>query len=402
VRVSGLLAGLSCAVLAVGLLSGCGGAAPVSGGPAGTTTITISAGGCGHGWVHPHTGLQTFQLHNASSGAGEVYLINPQGGNLDPDSVSAPVYAEVQGLGPGTTTPMKVDVGSGAYAFECELQYYGVSIGPIVQIPGNARGTPGILSVTYENLAGPFASPAAQYRAFVSAGLDTLVAKTDALLVDVRAGDLSAARRAWLASHLAYERLGAAYGTFGTFDTEIDGRADGLPGGVNSPEFTGFYRMEYGLWHDQTAATLTGPASRLDRDVRALRAAFPRLQLVLSDLGLRTHEILENALQFQLTGHDDYGSGTTLATTLANIDGTRELLQVLHTLLVARYSGLPHVDFWLNRLQNLIVSARHPDGSWTSVSQLSTPKREQIDAAAGQTLQVLAPIAAIFEVEKQL
>ena len=38
-----------------------------------------------------------------------------------------------------------------------------------------------------------------------------------------------------------------------------------------------------------------------------------------SDIGLRTHEILENTLQFQLTGHDDYGGGTTLATTLANI-----------------------------------------------------------------------------------
>jgi len=400
-RVPGLLTGLCCAALAVGLLSGCAGAAPAAGGPA-ETIITISPGGCGQGWVHPHTGLQTFQLHNTSSGAAEVYLINPVGGSIDPDSVSAPVYAEVEGLGPGTTTPMQVDVGSGSYAFECELQYTGPIIGPIVQIPGSVRGTPGILSVTYNNLAGSVGSPAAQYRAYVSVGLDTLVGQTNTLLADVRAGSLSAVRQAWLTAHLTYERLGAAYGTFGNFDTEIDGRPDGLPGGVNSPEFTGFYRVEYGLWHGQTAAALTGLVSQLDHDVRALRAAFPHLQLVLSDLGLRTHEILENDLQFQLTGHDDYGSGTTLATTLANIEGTQELLQVLHVLLVARYSGLPQVGFWLNRLQNLILAARHPNGSWTPVSQLSTPQRELIDAAAGQALQVLAPIAAIFEVEKQL
>ena len=123
---------------------------------------------------------------------------------------------------------------------------------------------------------------------------------------------------------------------------------------------------------------------------------------MLSDLGLRTHEILENALQFQLTGHDDYGSGTTLATTLANIEGTRELLQVLHPLLVTRYLGLPQVYVWLDRLQGLILAARHPNGSWTPVSELSVPQREQIDAAASESLQVLAPIAAIFEVEKQL
>ena len=54
------------------------------------------------------------------------------------------------------------------------------------------------------------------------------------------------------------------------------------------------------------------------------------MEVDLLDVGLRTHEILENALQFQLTGHDDYGSGTTLATTAANITGTRELLTILH------------------------------------------------------------------------
>ena len=72
-----------------------------------------------------------------------------------------------------------------------------------------------------------------------------------------------------------------------------------------------------------------------------LQAAFPAMEVDLLDIGLRTHEILENALEFQLTGQDDYGSGTTLATTAANITGTRELLQILHPLLVARYRGLP-------------------------------------------------------------
>ena len=56
--------------------------------------------------------------------------------------------------------------------------------------------------------------------------------------------------------------------------------------------------------------------------MHALLAWWPSQQIALRGLGLRTHEILENALEFQLTGHDDYGSGTTLATTLANIQGT--------------------------------------------------------------------------------
>ncbi len=120
------------------------------------------------------------------------------------------------------------------------------------------------------------------------------------------------------------------------------------------------------------------------------------MEIDLLDIGLRTHEILENALQFQLTGHDDYGSGTTLATTAANITGTEELLTILHPLLVPRYAGLPQVYRWLARLQDLL-HAQHHGGSWTPVSKLSMIAREQIDAAASQSLEDLAPIAVITE-----
>jgi iron uptake system component EfeO len=121
------------------------------------------------------------------------------------------------------------------------------------------------------------------------------------------------------------------------------------------------------------------------------------MEVDLLDIGLRTHEILENALEFQLTGHDDYGSGTTLATTQANIQGTLELLKVLHPLLAARYRQLPAVYTWLDRLSSLIAAAQRLGGSWTPAGELSTYRREQIDAAASQALEELAPIAVITE-----
>ena len=166
---------------------------------------------------------------------------------------------------------------------------------------------------------------------------------------------------------------------------------------MDNPQFTGFYRVEYGLWHGQSAAELAGPASQLDHDVRALQAAFPHMQLVLSDLGLRTHEILENALQFQLTGHDDYGSGTTLATTPPTSRAPESCCSILHPLLVSALPGPAPVYTWLNRLQGLILAPAAPGRQLDSGEQLSVPQREQIDAAASQALQVLAPIAVITE-----
>src|SRR5580692_539856 len=358
-------------------LSGCGSAAAGN-------VITVNTGGCGTGWHQAHAGMQTFQISNSSTGGAEVDLINPANGAI---------YAEVDQVGPGTTVPMRVDLGSGRYAFRCLIEDTDTITGPAVRIGGHLRGAAGILPVTSADLLGP----AKAYHAYVTAGLTTLASQVGTLTGLIRAGRLGAARRAWLPAHLTYERLGAAYGTFGNYDTEIDGRPDGLPEGVSDPAFTGFYRLEYGLWHGQSAAELAAPAAALDRDVRELRTLWPGMEEDLTDLGLRTHEILENALEFQLTGHDDYGSGTTLATANANITGTYELLSILRPLLVPRYRGLPSGYTWLSRLRTLLLAQQHPDGSWTPVSRLSPRQREQIDAAASQALEELAPIAVITE-----
>ena len=69
-------------------------------------------------------------------------------------------------------------------------------------------------------------------------------------------GSRALAEQAWLVAHLDYARLGAVYDTFGDFDSEINGRADGLIGGVRSAKFTGFLRLEYALWHGQPQTTL--------------------------------------------------------------------------------------------------------------------------------------------------
>jgi iron uptake system component EfeO len=370
-----------------GLLTACGGsggtpatAAAASTAPAGA--ISVSESGCGGTWHLARPGWHTFQVYNAGTAGADIDLINPANGAE---------YAEIESSGPGTTTPMSLDVGSGKYAFLCQFQDFDPLTGPTVTVAGHAKGTPAILPITYNDL-NPLAK---KYQAELESGLKVLAGETGTLTSAVRGGNLAAAKRDWLTAHLQYETLGDAYDAFGNYDTEIDGRADAV--GVNSPNWTGFYRLEYGLWHGQSTAQLTPVAATLDKDVNALVAWWPSQQVPLIDLGRRTHEILENALEFQLTGHDDYGSGTTLATTAANITATRALLSLLHPLLAPRYPGLPAVYTGLDQLQTLLEKEHLPNGSWVAVASLPTETRQQIDAACGQLLQELAPIASIAE-----
>src|ERR1019366_2538124 len=130
--------------LAVGLVTGCaGGAVAQTAGAQAGNLITISAAGCGAGWRHPVAGLQTFQVRNAAATEVEVALI---------DSDNSAVYAQVEGVGPGTTRPMQADVGSGAYAFQCEGSIYGTRVGPTVRVPGHFRGGSAVLPVSLNDI----------------------------------------------------------------------------------------------------------------------------------------------------------------------------------------------------------------------------------------------------------
>ncbi|HJQ47961.1 MAG TPA: EfeM/EfeO family lipoprotein [Amycolatopsis sp.] len=352
---------------------------------AGNPVIAVSRSSCGQGWTDPKPGAQTFQLHNTDSVTAEADLIDPDTGT---------VFGEIEGLGSGTTRTMQVTLGNGSYAFRCAPEETDPIVGPSVTITGgDERSGPAVVPVTRNDLLGALRS----YQDYVGTGLGTLVTQTDALQAALHSGNRGASDGAWLTAHLTYERLGAAYDAFGDSDSAINGTADGLPGGVADDGFTGFHRLEYGLWHAQDMSALAAVADRLADDVHKLHDAFADLQVDPNDLGLRAHEIMENTLQFELTGRTDYGSGTNLATALANLDGTRAVLTVLRPLLVPRLPQLSEVDNWVNRTDAALHSAQRPDGTWTPVAQLAAGPREKINADVSELTELLAPVAAIAE-----
>lgn len=351
----------------------------------GDPVIAISRSGCGQGWTGPRPGVQTFQLHNTGSVTAGADLI---------DSATGAVYGEIEGLGPGTTRPLRVTLGDGTYAFRCLPEETDAIVGPSVTITGGRDPSgPAVVPVTDNDLLGPLEA----YQDYVAGGLTELVADTDTLRDAVRSQDRAAAEAAWLTAHLSYERLGAAYNAFGDFDAAINGTADGLPGGTSDSGFSGFHRLEYGLWRNEAMPDLATVAGKLDSDVHKLHDSFGELRIGQNDLGLRAHEIMENTLQFEITGRTDYGSGSNLATALADLDGTRAVLNVLRPLLVPRLPSLSEVDGMVDRTEVALRSARRPDGSWPPVAQLSREQREKIDGLVGELTELLAPVAVIAE-----
>jgi high-affinity iron transporter len=368
------------ALLALGMmLAACGSKAAVVGGV--STSISVTSQKCAPQWSGPQTtGAKSFSVTNSTSLTEDVQLLNP-----DVDRV----YGEILTLGPGTTRPLTVTLGPGKYSWQCASVDNVVISSSLEPVRGpKVASSPSYVPTTPDILAPSVAA----YQQTITSGLGVLATDTDALLVDVRTGNVAAAKAAWLTTHLDYERLGAAYDTFGGYDDLINGRANGLVGGVDNPSWSGFRRLEYALWHGQPQTELLTITGKLDTDVHRLQRAFPHQLFLNTDVALRAHEILENALQFELTGETDEGSHTNLATVWANAQGTQSVLNALQPLLQVRNPSLfSSAETQLGAFTSLVHSFDR-GGSWTPVESLTITEHEQIDASIDGLLEQLAMI----------
>jgi iron uptake system EfeUOB component EfeO/EfeM len=248
--------------------------------------------------------------------------------------------------------------------------------------------------------------PMTEYRAHVRGLLDVVQGQVATLVARLQAGDVSGAESAWLSAHLSWLEIGqddGAYGAFGDLGRQIDGTAAGLANGTADPRFIGFHRVELDLWTRGDVAAAASDAVGLQRLVTPLAAArlgpeLPTTPAGLSVWTLRAHEILEDGLRDTLTGDDEYGSATALASITADVAATREMVTLLAPVIEPR---APRLVGRARRQLAAVVRAAQAglvDGRWVAISRLAPGLRERLDAAVGAVLETLAPIPDVIQV----
>jgi high-affinity iron transporter len=356
-------------------------------GGSGAHRVVVSDTGCGFHWTPPRSGRTIFSISSAS--ADTTFSVAIVGAD------QRSIYGQIDELAPGTELPLDVVLPPGGYAFRCETSSGYTLVSPTEQVRGGpVAGAHPYTPVDKQQME----LAMLDYRASLLPILRRLASDTDRLTAAVADERLAAARSLWLPAHLDYAQLGVAYDTFGQFNDEIDGRPLGLPGGVHDPDFTGFLRLEYGLWHRQPAGELRPVAAALDRAVHGLLEQFPKMQIPTGDLSLRAHEILENTLQFELTGETDEGSHTNLATAWANAKGTGLALRALSTVLEqASPRLLADATTGVDEFTAELKSYRHPDGNWVPLQSLTTGQRERLDGTLSGLLEHLELVPDVLQ-----
>ncbi|MEO9238234.1 MAG: iron uptake transporter permease EfeU [Jatrophihabitantaceae bacterium] len=348
--------------------------------------VTVTDQSCAADWTEPTAGSRTYSVANQSSHAVDIELVVSSG---------QAIVAEIEVLGPGTDRELPITLGPGSYNWKCV--YAGASsresasrtVHPATDQPGLVTNT--LRPVTAAELA----PVAARYRTYVTGRLDLLDRQVNALAADLNRGDRAAAQQDWLAGHLTYHQLGAAYNAFGEAGAAVDGLASGLPLGVRDPGFTGFHRIESALWSGSVTSGIVGPARALVSSVRALRAQLPKFSFDPNDITLRAHEIVEDTVRFVLTGQDDYGSGSGYRTAQADLAGDRAVVDLLAPLLQQRSANLVPAIHRDQAVANAALARGVATGA--AVRHADRVTRQAVNAAISQLAETLAPIPDLLE-----
>jgi iron uptake system EfeUOB component EfeO/EfeM len=245
-----------------------------------------------------------------------------------------------------------------------------------------------------------YRAPMAAYRRHVRRELGRMLVAVERLRAATRAGDLVAARAAWLSESTRYEHIGAAYGAFGDLDQAINGRPGGLEGGVRSPHFTGLHRIELALWGRRSTRDAAPYTGRLSRDVaRLCRQVGGRLEIDPLDYSLRVHEILEDSLHLVLAERAAPWSGSALVALRSEVAGTRVVLDTLRPMLARRdpSGAVRESDHALDRLDRALARLRRPDGSLPRWDALALREREKINALTAGAAEQLAYLPELID-----
>jgi Predicted periplasmic lipoprotein involved in iron transport len=205
--------------------------------------------------------------------------------------------------------------------------------------------------------------PIVDYKLYVSERLQDLVDGTRAFVEAVKAGDLARAQRLYAPARQPYEAAEPIAELFSDLDAAIDARADDYELGEKDPAFSGFHRLEYGLFALQTTEGLAPWADKLMADVLALQARVQHLTFPPAKVVGGAAALMEEVAATKVSGEEDRYSHTDLWDLKGNVEGARKIVELLRPL-IARQDAVfaRKVDENFDAVEAILAKYRDGDG----------------------------------------
>lgn len=207
--------------------------------------------------------------------------------------------------------------------------------------------------------------PISEYKIYVSEGLDEFAAGTKAFTDAIKAGDLEKAKKLYASTRTHYERVEPIAELFNDLDVAIDSRADDHEKAEKDPGFTGFHRIEYGLFAQNTTKGLEPFADKLMKDVHDLQARVAGLTFPPEKVVGGAAALMEEVAATKVSGEEDRYSHTDLWDFDANVQGAKKIVELFRPLIEKENKAfIEKVEANFATVEKLLAKYKTADGGF--------------------------------------
>ena len=218
--------------------------------------------------------------------------------------------------------------------------------------------------------------PLSDYKIWVLQEIDALIADTKVFTDAVKAGDLAKAQSLYAPTRLHYERIEPIAELFSDLDKSMDVRADDFEKKEEDPGFTGFHRLEYGLFSHKSADGLTPFADKLVADTAELKKRVEGLTIPPEKIVGGAAVLIEEVAKTKISGEEDRYSRTDLWDFAANIEGAKKIHVLLRPLTEKQNPKLvTRIEGNFAKVDALLAKYKLPQGGYEAYDKLSKKDR---------------------------
>ena len=218
--------------------------------------------------------------------------------------------------------------------------------------------------------------PVADYKVYVSKGVNRLVEDTAKFTTAVKAGDLKKAQELYAPTRFHYEMIEPIAELFSDLDGSIDSRADDHEKKEADVGFTGFHRIEYGLFEKRSTDGLAPVADKLNADVADLQKRIAGLTVPPEKMVGGAAALIEEVGSTKITGEEDRYSHTDLWDFKANVDGARKIVELLRPFTLKADKHLSNkVDANFEIVEKILAKYKTANGGYENYDKLTPEDR---------------------------
>lgn len=239
----------------------------------------------------------------------------------------------------------------------------------------------------------------AAYKEFALEQMDQFLIETENFVNLIKAGDIEGAKAAYAPARMYFERSEPIAESFGDLDPRIDGRlADIQEEGKGEEAWTGYHKLEFALWEENTTTGYEAVADQLLADAKELHALVQTVEVTPDLMITGAVDLLNEVSTSKITGEEEIYSHTDLYDFKANIEGAEKIFEILRTKLEAKDKELvATLDEKFKAVDDLLALHATANGGYISYEELTEEHTKALATAVNQLGEPLSQMGIILE-----